>query len=65
MSLPYSSSSPADSMEKKKECMMVGSAMKTLLEMDLKPRDIMTRQSFENAMVITPRHGKTDDQTNR
>jgi dihydroxy-acid dehydratase len=52
MSLPYSSSSPADSKEKKDECFRAGSAIKTLLEMDLKPRDIMTREAFENAMVM-------------
>eukprot|EP00285_Hemiselmis_virescens_P006135 CAMPEP_0173396486 /NCGR_PEP_ID=MMETSP1356-20130122/35610_1 /TAXON_ID=77927 ORGANISM="Hemiselmis virescens, Strain PCC157" /NCGR_SAMPLE_ID=MMETSP1356 /ASSEMBLY_ACC=CAM_ASM_000847 /LENGTH=564 /DNA_ID=CAMNT_0014355539 /DNA_START=65 /DNA_END=1759 /DNA_ORIENTATION=+ len=52
MSLPYSSSSPADSKEKMDECRRAGSAIKTLLEMDLKPKDIMTRQAFENAMVM-------------
>jgi len=52
MSLPYSSSMPADSKEKKAECHATGAAMLKLLEMDLKPKDIMTRQAFENAMVM-------------
>jgi len=50
MSLPYSSSSPADSKEKKDECIAAGEAMRRLLEMDLKPRDIMTKAAFENAI---------------
>lgn len=50
MSLPYSSSSPADSQEKKDECAATGEAMMRLLEMDLKPRDIMTKGAFENAI---------------
>jgi len=51
MSLPYSSSSPADSEEKKRECEVeVGEAMRRLLELDLKPRDIMTKAAFENAI---------------
>lgn len=50
MSLPYSSSSPADSKEKKEECLEAGKAMLRLLEMDLKPRDIMTKGAFENAI---------------
>lgn len=52
MSLPYSSSSPADSQEKIDECAAAGEAMKRLLEMDLKPRDIMTKASFENALKM-------------
>jgi len=52
MSLPYSSSFPADSNEKKDECRRAGLAMKHLLEKDIKPKDIMTRQAFENAMVM-------------
>lgn len=52
MSLPYSSSSPADSQEKIDECLKAGEAMKRLLEMDLKPRDIMTKESFENALKM-------------
>ena len=50
MSLPYSSSSPADSKEKADECVQAGAAMKKLLEIDLKPRDIMTKAAFENAI---------------
>eukprot|EP00617_Octactis_speculum_P026558 CAMPEP_0185768622 /NCGR_PEP_ID=MMETSP1174-20130828/51041_1 /TAXON_ID=35687 /ORGANISM="Dictyocha speculum, Strain CCMP1381" /LENGTH=616 /DNA_ID=CAMNT_0028453399 /DNA_START=177 /DNA_END=2027 /DNA_ORIENTATION=+ len=50
MSLPYSSSSPADSAEKMAECDAVGKAIHNLLAMDLKPRDIMTKAAFENAI---------------
>jgi dihydroxy-acid dehydratase len=53
MSLPYSSSYPADSDEKHAECRSVGAAVRNLLELDLKPRDIMTRRAFENALVVT------------
>lgn len=52
MSLPYSSSNPALSEEKKKECADAGKAIRLLLEKDIKPRDIMTRQAFENAITI-------------
>ncbi len=52
MSLPYSSSTPATDPLKKEECLQAGAAILRLLEMDLKPRDIMTRQAFENAMVV-------------
>ena len=52
MSLPYSSSIPAEDPLKKGECIAAGEAIKKLLELDLKPRDIMTREAFENAMVI-------------
>jgi dihydroxy-acid dehydratase len=52
MSLPYSSSSPAESPEKLAECRSAGAAVRLLLERDIKPRDIMTRAAFENAMVI-------------
>lgn len=52
LSLPYSSSSPANSAEKIKECEIAGGVVKKLLEMGLKPRDIMTREAFENAMVV-------------
>jgi dihydroxy-acid dehydratase len=51
MSLPYSSSTPADSAEKADECVRAGAAILTLLEKDLKPRDIMTRAAFENAIT--------------
>src|SRR5688500_14212097 len=50
MSLPYSSSNPALSKEKEAECKAAGKAIKMLLERDLKPRDIMTRKAFENAI---------------
>jgi dihydroxy-acid dehydratase len=52
MSLPYSSSTPAVDSGKLIECLAVGSAIKNLLEKDIKPRDIMTREAFENAMVL-------------
>jgi dihydroxy-acid dehydratase len=52
MSLPYSSSIPADDPLKRGECLAAGPAIRRLLELDLKPRDIMTRQAFENAMTI-------------
>jgi dihydroxy-acid dehydratase len=52
MSLPYSSCTPADDPEKVAECRAAGSAVLRLLELDLKPRDIMTREAFENAMVV-------------
>jgi dihydroxy-acid dehydratase len=52
MSLPYSSSTPAEDPQKLDECLRAGAAMRNLLELDLKPRDIMTRAAFENAMVI-------------
>ncbi|WP_281322108.1 dihydroxy-acid dehydratase [Flavobacterium aestivum] len=52
MSLPYSSSNPALSKEKKQECHDAGKAVRILLEKDIKPRDIMTREAFENAITI-------------
>ena len=52
MSLPYSSSAPATTEQKKDECLNVGAAVRKLLELDLRPRDIMTREAFENAMVM-------------
>ncbi|MES2851359.1 MULTISPECIES: dihydroxy-acid dehydratase [unclassified Flavobacterium] len=52
MSLPYSSSNPALSPEKKQECVDAGKAIRILLEKDIKPRDIMTRKAFENAITI-------------
>ena len=52
MSLPYSSSNPALSPEKKQECVDAGKAIKILLEKDIKPRDIMTRKAFENAITM-------------
>ena len=52
MSLPYSSSTPAVDPRKQQECVQAGHAVRHLLERDLKPRDIMTRAAFENAMVM-------------
>lgn len=52
MSLPYSSSIPAVDIGKIEECMQAGIAIRYLLEHDIKPRDIMTRTAFENAMVM-------------
>jgi len=52
MSLPYSSSNPALSEAKKKECHEAGAAVRLLLEKDIKPSDIMTKKAFENAMTI-------------
>ena len=52
MSLPYSSSNPALSKEKQQECLDVGKAIRLLLEKDIKPKDIMTRKAFENAITI-------------
>jgi len=52
MSLPYSSSTPADDPLKIDECRRAGAAIGQLLERDIKPRDIMTRAAFENAMVL-------------
>ncbi|WP_146578846.1 dihydroxy-acid dehydratase [Neorhodopirellula pilleata] len=51
MSLPYSASVPAENDEKKQECHRAGKAILHLLEKDIKPRDIMTRAAFEDAMV--------------
>src|SRR5487761_1989815 len=52
MSLPYSSSTPAEDPLKLDECVRSGAAIRNLLEKDIKPRDIMTRAAFENAMVL-------------
>ncbi len=52
MSLPFSSSNPALSEEKKKECATAASAIRLLLEKDIKPSDIMTRKAFENAITV-------------
>ncbi|MCC7378461.1 MAG: dihydroxy-acid dehydratase [Chitinophagaceae bacterium] len=52
MSLPNSSSNPALSMDKQKECEAAGKAIKILLEKDIKPSDIMTRKAFENAITV-------------
>ena len=52
LSLPYSSSLPAEDAGKADECRRAGAAVRALLERDLKPRDILTRKSFENAMMM-------------
>ncbi|MEI7702663.1 MAG: dihydroxy-acid dehydratase, partial [Planctomycetia bacterium] len=52
MTLPYSSSIPAEDPAKLEECLRAGAAIRNLLEKDIKPRDIMTRAAFENAMVL-------------
>ncbi|HMQ49670.1 MAG TPA: dihydroxy-acid dehydratase [Saprospiraceae bacterium] len=61
MSLPYSSSYPATSMEKRAECVEAGQTMRLLLEKNICPRDIMTAKAFENAMtVVTILGGSTN-----
>jgi dihydroxy-acid dehydratase len=52
MSLPNSSSYPADSAEKVAECRSIGAYMRNLLEKDIKPSDILTRKAFENAITV-------------
>jgi dihydroxy-acid dehydratase len=52
MTLPYSSSTPAEDPRKRQECHEAAAAVKRMLDADLKPRDIMTRAAFENAMVL-------------
>ena len=52
LSLPYSSSLPAEDPGKADECRRAGAAVRLLLERDLKPRDILTRKAFENALVL-------------
>jgi dihydroxy-acid dehydratase len=53
MSLPYSSSIPAEDPAKLDECFAAGAAIRHLLECDIRPSRIMTRDAFENAMVVT------------
>ncbi len=61
MSLPYSASNPAVSLDKTAECARVGKAVRRLLELDLKPRDILSKKSFENAIrLITVLGGSTN-----
>lgn len=52
MSLPHSSSAPAESEDKHKECLQAGLALLHLLEKNIRPQDIMTREAFENSMVV-------------
>lgn len=51
MTLPFTSSTPADDPMKQAECKLAGEAIKNLLKLDLKPRDIMTKEAFENAIT--------------
>ena len=53
MSLPYSSSNPAESNDKIQEIEQIGKAIKILLQEDIRPTDIMTKKSFENALSVT------------
>jgi dihydroxy-acid dehydratase len=52
LSLPYSSSNPAMSKEKREECVEAGKYLKLLLEKDIKPSDILSKKAFENAFRI-------------
>ncbi len=52
MSLPYSSSTPAEDPAKLEECLEAGKAIRVCMENNIRPRDIMTREAFENAMVV-------------
>jgi dihydroxy-acid dehydratase len=52
MTLPYSSSIPATDPDKLKECLRAGDVIRNCLEKDIKPRDVMTREAFENAMAM-------------
>ena len=61
MSLPYSSSTPATDPRKLDECFRSGAAIRNLLEQDLRPRAIMTREAFDNAIaVVTALGGSTN-----
>ena len=61
MSLPYNSSNPAISNEKIKECSKIGESIKNLIEKDIKPSDIVTKKSLENALrLVTVLGGSTN-----
>tara|TARA_Y100000782_G_C10187460_1_gene267627 strand:+ start:6199 stop:7875 length:1677 start_codon:yes stop_codon:yes gene_type:complete len=61
MALPYNSSNPAVSIQKKTECKLAGSAVNILLEKDIKPSDIVTKKALENAItVVTALGGSTN-----
>lgn len=61
MSLPYNSSYPANTSDKEEDCLRVGKALRYLLEKDIKPRDILTKEAFENAItLITVLGGSTN-----
>jgi len=51
LSLPGSSSTPAESPAKMRECAKAADAIKICMERNIKPRDMLTKKSFENAMV--------------
>ena len=52
MALPYNASNPAVSRDKREECLVLGTHIKNLLELDLKPLDIVTKKSLENALRL-------------
>ena len=52
MSLPGSSSLPADSEDKATECKRIGAAVLNLLEKDIRPKQVMTRKAFDNALAV-------------
>jgi dihydroxy-acid dehydratase len=52
MSLPGDASNPAVSRDKVEECARIGKAIRNLMQLNIRPRDIMTRKAFENAMVL-------------
>ena len=61
LSLPYNSSNPAVSQEKTAECVAAGKAMRLLIEKDIKPKDIVTKKSLENAIrLVTVLGGSTN-----
>jgi len=61
MALPYNASNPAAGQNKQDECSKLGAAIRNLMELDIKPRDIVTRKSFENAVrIITVLGGSTN-----
>ncbi|RKU44121.1 hypothetical protein DL546_003228 [Coniochaeta pulveracea] len=53
LTIPGSSSFPATSAEKRRECEQAAEVLKTCMEKDIRPRDLMTRTAFENALVLT------------
>jgi dihydroxy-acid dehydratase len=63
LSLPFSSSYPATHTGKQEECKKIGAAMKKLLEMDLTPKDIITRKSLENALTVVMALGGSTNAT--
>ncbi len=61
MAIPYNSSNPATGPEKKDDCIASGKALRLLLERDIKPSDIITKKSLENAVrLITVLGGSTN-----